>query len=106
MQKVIGVASLLIDIEVQLRQLNQWQVGRPSAAALNSHEPFCIDTLSFPQWLQFVFLVRMHKLLEQQQPLPDSCSIAPMASEYFNKTGLGAVTLIATVEKLDRLLSA
>ena len=31
---------------------------------------FCVDTLSLPQWLQFVFLPRLYLLLERN-PLPD-----------------------------------
>ena len=106
MQKAPTVASLLIDIEAQLRQLNLWQVERPSATALSSDEPFCIDTLSFPQWLQFVFLERMHELLALKRPLPESCSVAPMASEYFNASGLSVSVLIGAIEQLDKALSA
>ncbi len=46
------VAELLIDIEAQLRQLNLWDRTPPSKASLASTEPFCIDTLTLPQWLQ------------------------------------------------------
>ena len=45
------IAEVLIDIEAQLRQLNLWQRVAPPEEALASTEPFCVDTLSLPQWL-------------------------------------------------------
>ena len=105
MTQSIEVASVLIDIEAQLRQLQLWQQQAPSAEALASNQPFAIDTLSFPQWLQFVFLAKMQLLLEQQQPLPQSCAIAPMAEEYFSHQGVAVTSLLASLAALDRLLS-
>ena len=104
----VDVASLLIDIEALLRQLGHWQSEQPAPQALASREPFCIDTLTFPQWLQFVFLPRMHELVEQQQALPQSCAIAPMAAEYFKGKSKNTDTnqLLATLMSLDKLLSA
>ena len=82
------VAELLIDIEAELRQLGLWERQSPPAEALASEQPFCIDTLTLPQWLQFIFLPRLYRLLEQDAALPDRCGIAPLAEEYFRGTGL------------------
>lgn len=106
MTKVIEVASLLIDIEAELRRLNLWQSEPPSPAALASVEPFAIDTLNFPQWLQFIFLVKIHALIERQQPLPERCNMAPMAEEYFRGGGLDVAALLDTLVALDQLLSS
>ena len=58
----IRVAALLIDLEGALRSRLLWDADEPSPEALASTQPFCIDTLDFPQWLQFVFLPRMRAL--------------------------------------------
>jgi len=100
------VAEVLIDIEAQLRQLGQWHKVRPSAEALASDQPFCVDTLTLPQWLQFVFLPTLYAMLEEGQSLPERCGIAPMAEEYFSGTGLRSHDLIDALRKIDRLLSA
>lgn len=97
------VASLLIDIEAQLRQLGLWQSESPTAVELASTEPFCIDTLTFPQWLQFVFLSRIQSLVELRQQLPEKCQVAPMAEEYFKQAN--AAALVAVIAQLDQLLS-
>ena len=101
----IELTSLLIDIEAGLRQLNLWQQQPPAQAALQSRQPFCIDTLNFPQWLQFVFLPRMYGLIDAGGLLPDTCQIGPMADEYFKPLSLGTDSLVNSIYCLDRHLS-
>ena len=74
-----AVAELLIDIEGELRKLGQWSRIPPSDKALSSAQPFCIDTLTLPQWLQYIFLPALYKILEEKQGLPGRCGVAPMA---------------------------
>ena len=99
------VAEVLIDIEAELRQLGQWQNERPTAEALASDLPFCVDTLTFPQWLQFIFLPTIYALLADGQTLPERCGIAPMAEECFRGTALGGSALVAALVRIDKLLS-
>ena len=95
----IRVAALLIDLEAELRQRLLWDADEPAVEALASTEPFCIDTLSFPQWLQFVFLPRMRLLLDADLPLPAQCAIAEMAEMQFG-AGDGA-EVIALLREID-----
>ncbi|MCP5146810.1 MAG: YqcC family protein [Pseudomonadales bacterium] len=99
------VAELLIDIEAELRQLGLWERQSPPAEALASEQPFCIDTLTLPQWLQFIFLPRLYRLLEQDAALPDRCGIAPLAEEYFRGTGLPSAGLEQILLRMDEVLS-
>ena len=103
--KAHQVAALLIDIEAHLRQLNLWQAESPSASALASTEPFCLDTLNFDQWLQFVFLPTLYAMLEARQPLPSACAIAPMAEEILPRLGLPSGPLLASLAEIDRVLT-
>ncbi len=100
------IAEVLIDIEAQLRQLGMWDKIPPSSHALLSTEPFCVDTLTLPQWLQFIFIPTIYKMLEEQEELPERCGIAPMAEEFFRGTGLAIGELVASLERMDELLSA
>jgi uncharacterized protein YqcC (DUF446 family) len=95
----IRVAALLIDLEAELRNRLLWDADEPAAEALASSQPFCIDTLSFPQWLQFVFLPRMRALLDADVPLPAQCAIAEMAEMQFG-AGEG-LELIALLREID-----
>jgi uncharacterized protein YqcC (DUF446 family) len=100
------VAEVLIDIEAQLRQLGLWDKIPPSSEALASEQPFAVDTLTLPQWLQFIFLPTIREMLEAGQSLPDRCGIVPMAEEFFRDTGLACDELIVALTRIDQLLSA
>ena len=99
------VAALLIDVEACLRRMNIWEATAPSAEALASSEPFCIDTLDFPQWLQHIFLPAMYAILEAGQVLPGECGIAPMAEGYFRGLGLPSGELESVLAAIDQLLT-
>ena len=99
------VAELLIDVEAHLRQMDLWEQEPPPPEAFESTQPFAIDTLSFNQWLQFIFLPTMYRLIEDGEPLPGECGIAPMAEEYFRGQALPSLQLELTLARVDRLLS-
>ena len=101
-----SVAAVLIDIEAELRRLDEWDATPPSAAALASTQPFAVDTLTLPQWLQFVFLPTMYGLIEARAQLPERCGIAPMAEEYFSASARDVKPLLKALETVDALLSA
>jgi uncharacterized protein YqcC (DUF446 family) len=99
------IAEVLIDIEAQLRQLGLWDKIPPSTDALASTEPFCVDTLTLPQWLQFIFLPALYQMLEEEKTLPGRCGIAPMAEEFFRGSGLAVGELVTSLLAIDELLS-
>lgn len=102
----IAVAEILIDIEKELRELQLWDDEMISDEALMSEQPFAIDTMTFPQWLQFIFLPRMYFIIEQQLQLPANCGVASMAEQYFSVLKLPSLPLIAHLQKIDELLTA
>ncbi|MFT5879633.1 MAG: hypothetical protein ACI86X_000738 [Moritella sp.] len=81
MNTYLQAQRLLTQIEVELKRLSLWQITPPSAVALASTAPFCIDTMPFTHWLQFIFLVKMQQLLALKMPLPENMAIHPMAEE-------------------------
>lgn len=99
------VASLLIDVECDLRKLDAWSSMPPTEEQLASTQPFCIDTLTFVEWVQFVFVARMRELLDNELPLPQKCGIAPMAEEYFRGLSVDGSGLVDTLNKMDDVLS-
>lgn len=101
----IYIASALIDLEAALRTAGLWQRQRPPAEALASQQPFCVDTLELPQWLQFVFIPRMRMLLESNQSLPDNCAIAPMVEEFGRDRDLSLDELAAVLARIDAALT-
>ena len=103
--KHIAVAEILMDVEKELRDLQLWESESPSEEALASTQPFAIDTLNFPQWLQFMFIPRLYMMVEQRMPLPSVSGVKPMAEEYFQVLNLNSAALILHLERMDNLLS-
>ena len=102
------IASLLIDLEMELRHLQLWRSQQPSAQALASTVPFCVDTLGFDEWLQFVFLPTLQQMIALEMTLPSNCQITPMAEEFLrarSNQALPAERLLAVLTALDRLMS-
>ena len=105
MPDVAQITAVLLDLEAALKAADLWEETEPCAAALASQEPFCIDTLNFGQWLQFVFIVRIRLMIGQGAPLPHKSDIAAMAEEYFSGSQPHAQPLIDILSKFDRLIS-
>ncbi|SDI57006.1 Uncharacterized conserved protein YqcC, DUF446 family [Ferrimonas sediminum] len=93
----------LLRLQQALQQAQLWQKTPVSAEALASTQPFAVDTLSLPQWLQFIYLPKLQALLEAGQPLPTRVSVAPMAEETF---GDAQPALVAAIAQLDAVLSS
>ncbi|MEZ5493792.1 MAG: YqcC family protein [Pseudomonadales bacterium] len=102
--RYIPLGSLLIDIECELRRGGFWQQKPPSAAALNSVEPFAVDTLDFHQWLQFIFLPRMRDLIDTRSTLPMQSNITAMA-EVVWADNLHTTAIIAVLRQFDETLN-
>ena len=100
------IDMLLNQIEAELRQLQLWSSTAPDSAALASTLPFCYDTLSFAQWLQFVFLPRMRALVEGKLPLPTKSGISAMAEQALAPITADKVLLIQRIADLDQQLGA
>jgi uncharacterized protein YqcC (DUF446 family) len=100
----IAVAEVLMDVEAELRRRSLWSRREPDPEALASTQPFCFDTLSLPEWLQFVFLPQMYALIDAGERLPEACGIAPMAEEYFRGSAQVQGDLVPALRRLDRLL--
>ncbi|MEZ8825811.1 YqcC family protein [Vibrio amylolyticus] len=76
---------LLDELQQELNKKQLWQAERPSQAALNSTQPFAVDTLNPEQWLQWIFIPKIRTLIDQNSTLPTGFSIAP----YFEQAWQG-----------------
>lgn len=88
----------------QTMQANQlWEATPPSAEALASTQPFCLDTLSATQWLQWIFIPRMQALLAANADLPRNFAVTPYLEEALkNETYLPE--LCKPLHQLEQLL--
>ncbi|MCY1424733.1 hypothetical protein D3C76_604230 [compost metagenome] len=100
-----ALAEHLLLIERELRVQGWWREDAPSDDALASIEPFCVDTLDFDQWLQWIFLPRMKLILEQNQPLPNASGILAMAEMVYADRPEQSRNLKVLLAQFDELIS-
>lgn len=93
-----ALATLLAQLTQQLQQDGLWQSEPPAAQALASTEPFCVDTLRFEQWLQWIMIPRFQALIHASMPLPASCNISPYAEEALP----GQPAVVALIQQIDQ----
>ena len=96
---------LLQEIRAELEALDLWQQEAPPAEALASTQPFCIDTLNFSEWLQWLLIPRLQEMVRRELPLPANSQIHPMAEEAFRGAETDRSRLLDLVGQLDQLLS-
>ncbi|PTY36049.1 hypothetical protein BGP77_01630 [Saccharospirillum sp. MSK14-1] len=96
------IATLLDNLEAELRRLNLWSDVPPSTEALASTAPFAVDTLSLPQWLQWIYIQRLRALLDAGKPLPNGALVKPYADQYFDQQNdLPAHQLLHIIDRID-----
>ncbi len=101
--------TALLELEASMKAANLWRMPTPDADAFASQQPFCIDTMSLPQWIRFVFIPRLNALIEAQAAMPAKCEVAPAVAAYLlqqEKTPAHHQLLVVrAVEKVDQLVT-
>ena len=101
--RLLGCKILLEELTTAMVRCQLWSEQSPSSVAMASTAPFACDTMAFEQWLQFIFIPKIHLLIEQQQPLPMKIAILPMAEEVY-KAAKGRQAVLTALARIDRLL--
>lgn len=95
----------LNELQRAMQAHDLWEAQAPSEQALASTQPFCINTLSATQWLQWIFLPRMHALLAANGELPRHIAITPYLEEALKQESYLSA-LHAPLLKLEQLLES
>ena len=101
-----ALRAITESIEHELKRLDIWDDEKPSPAALRSPEPFCYDTLGFAEWMQWVFLPRMHEVLAREREMPDRSNIHAYAEEVLRNTEHDADQLLFLIKTFDEVVGA
>ena len=99
----LQVSQLLNELEDVLRTEKYWRDLSPTVQALSSVEPFCIDTLSCTEWLQWVYIPRLRAIIEQRSDLPVGAQVYPYVEEAL--AGLGVTGIWDVVARLDEAMA-
>lgn len=93
----------LTALQAVMNELDLWQIEAPSEEAFASQEPFAIDTMTPTEWLQWIFIPRMHALCESQLPLPSQIAISPYIEEAL-KEHEHLADLLRPIIEIEQLL--
>lgn len=94
-------------LEQELKQLSLWggEHKRPDPEALNSNSPFCIDTLEFNEWLEYIMIERFRQMIAANMHLPEKMQVHTYAQERYRGEWSKYRKLIGHLQNLDRLIS-
>ncbi|MBM6551950.1 YqcC family protein [Marinomonas ostreistagni] len=105
-QQYSELADLMLELQMAMQEAHVWECQPPTPQALASDKPFCIDTMTFEQWLRYVMIERFKDIIEQQLSLPERCHISPMIEEAFRGLPSAQVKhLMLVADALDRFLT-
>ena len=100
--------TALLELEAAMKAANLWRTPTPDAAAFASQQPFCIDTMSLPQWVRYVFVARLNALIEAEDAMPAKCEVAPAVAAYLMQEKVRAsdqLLVVKAVERVDKLVT-
>jgi dTDP-4-dehydrorhamnose 3,5-epimerase len=98
------VEVLLKKLATCMLQTRLWSQYRPSEKALASQQPFALDTMSFENWLQFIFLPNMNRIVTSREPLPEKLVLLPIAEKCYGYSAEYA-ELIGVIARIDELFN-
>ncbi|WP_086982576.1 YqcC family protein [Vibrio aphrogenes] len=100
MSDYTALLDVIEQLEDQLIQLSLWESIPPSEAALQSTQPFAVDTLEPTQWLQWIFIPKMRELIQSESQVPIGFEISP----YFEESMAShphLETILSILQQLD-----
>ncbi len=96
-----AVLSKLEQIETEMRRVNLWQESPLQPEQYDFKAAFAGDTMSFPQWLQFIFIPNVKRAAANGN-FPSGSQVSVRATREFD--GLEeASTLIELLSEFDAL---
>jgi uncharacterized protein YqcC (DUF446 family) len=99
------IAKQIVKIETTMKQLKLYASVRPDDSAFESSTPFCYDTMSFLEWMQWVMFPRTREFISRDLPLPTVCEIHPLAEEDFKLLVQDTDALLDEIQQLDHLFN-
>ena len=97
--------ELLAALELALLEAGWWGEESPDEAALATTEPFCVDTLRFSEWLQWVYIPKMRDYIASQGALPERSGLLAIAEEAWRGSAENTDGLLLVMRALDGLVN-
>jgi uncharacterized protein YqcC (DUF446 family) len=95
------VLEKLSEIETEMKQIGLWQNEALMSEQYQFHQAFAMDTMSFSQWLQFVFIPKVKEAAKASQ-FPAKSQVGAQAVREFD-TLPAASRLVTLLSEFDAL---
>ena len=99
------IVMLLNDIQKVMSKVGAWQTIPPAPEKLMSVEPFSIDTLSFVEWLQWIYIARLRAIIDAGGQLPSGAQVYPYAVEALKGDTSSIPGLLNLIQQLDEAMA-
>jgi uncharacterized protein YqcC (DUF446 family) len=99
-----SVKRIISEIELEMKRIGDWRAEPLPEKAFQFHQAFAMDTMTFTQWLQFVFIPRIHQILDGNGVFPTSSMVATQAIREFDGDER-ASKLVNLLIEFDQLFS-
>ena len=96
-----NVARYADEIEAEMRKIGFWQSEPLKPEQLAFTQAFAMDTMSYAQWLQFIFLPRVREAVAANQ-FPSGSSVGAQAVREFDGAP-DADRLVTLLSEFDAL---
>src|SRR5947209_12704377 len=94
-----NVGRYIDQIEAEMRNIGMWQNEPLRPEQMQFQQAFAMDTMTFSQWLQFIFLSRVREAVAAER-FPSSSSVAAQAIREFDGDD-NAAHLIQLLSEFD-----
>jgi uncharacterized protein YqcC (DUF446 family) len=81
--EISAVLKKIEDIEAEMKRSGFWQDEPLPEEKYTFQQAFGADTMTFPQWLQFVLVSRVHQIIAEKGNFPNSSMVAVQAAAVF-----------------------
>ena len=96
----------LQQLEAELQVQKLWSATAPDPKALESTIPFMFDTLKIHEWLQWVYIPRLHAVIDANGVLPHQSHVFPLAEHAWEKrTDFDKRHLLRLINRIDATLN-
>jgi uncharacterized protein YqcC (DUF446 family) len=72
------------EIETEMKSIGMWHAEPLPPEAYDFHRAFAMDTMTFSNWLQFIFVPRVNQIIDSGEPFPTSSSVGAQAVREFD----------------------
>src|ERR1043165_6839605 len=95
------VLEKLGEIETEMRQIGMWRSESLSPEQYQFHQAFAMDTMTFSQWLQFIFIPKVKEAAKANQ-FPTKSQVGAQAVREFDAIP-AADRLVTLLSEFDDL---